>query len=227
MSAFFVTATGTDIGKTFVTAGLIATLRRRGRTVEALKPVASGFDAADAGSSDPGVLLAALGQAATDANLARIAPWRFAAALSPDMAAAREGCAIDFSALTAFTAAAIAARRDVLFIEGVGGIMVPLTDNRTTLDWMVAAKLPLIVVAGSYLGTISHTLSAVDVVLRRGLQIAALVVNESPASPVPVSETAATIARHVGATVSTLPRGAAAGHPAFDHLADLVLAAPA
>ena len=57
---------------------------------------------------------------------------------------------------------AIDQRRDILLIEGVGGIMVPLDAERTVLDVMMALQLPLILVAGSYLGTISHTLTALD-----------------------------------------------------------------
>ena len=62
MSAVFITATGTDIGKTFVTAGLIRHLRALGRDVDALKPVMTGFDPAHPEASDAGVLLAALGR---------------------------------------------------------------------------------------------------------------------------------------------------------------------
>jgi dethiobiotin synthetase len=91
VSAVFVSGTGTDIGKTFVTAALIHELRRRGRAVDALKPVVSGFDPAQLAASDPGVFLAALGRAPTAAALDRIAPWRYSAPLSPDMAARREG----------------------------------------------------------------------------------------------------------------------------------------
>ena len=51
----------------------------------------------------------------------------------------------------------------MLFIEGVGGIMVPLDGARTVLDWMAALEIPLLLVVGGYLGTISHTLTALDV----------------------------------------------------------------
>src|SRR6185437_8998899 len=127
----------------------------------------------------------------------RISPWRFAAPLSPDMAAAAEGKSVDFAALLADSRARIAAKPDVLLIEGVGGIMVPLDDRRTVLDWMEALALPVLLVAGSYLGTISHTLSAVDVLTRRGLKIAALVISESEGSTVGLDVTIATLRRFV------------------------------
>ncbi len=195
MRALFVTSTGTDIGKTFVTAGLIRALRGRGMRVTALKPVVSGFDSATAETSDTGVLLSALGRPRNEEEFSRISPWRFAAPLSPDMAARREGRNIDFDLLVNFSRKAVGEDGDALLIEGVGGIMVPLDKKHTVLDWMTALELPLVVVTGSYLGTISHTLSALDVLRRRGLFVAALVVNETPGSTIALDDTIETISR--------------------------------
>ena len=225
MTALFVTATGTDIGKTFVTAGLIRALRRAGRMVDAAKPVISGFTLEALGASDTGILLSALGRDLCAEEAARISPWRFTAPLSPDMAAEAEGTAIDFDALVGDSRARIAAAQDVLLIEGVGGIMVPLDDRHTVLDWMDALGLPLLLVAGSYLGTISHTLSALDVLARRGLQVPALVISETPGSTVGLAPTIATLRRFVPADVEILglPRLAVGqDHPAFDRLAGLI-----
>ncbi len=209
MLALFVTATGTDIGKTHVSAALLRHWRRAGKQVQALKPVMSGFDPDAPDSSDAGQLLAALGRPADASGLDAVAPWRFRAALSPDMAAAREGRAIDFPALLDFCRAEIAQASDILLIEGVGGIMAPLNERMTVLDWMVGLRLPVVMIAGSYLGTISHTLTALDVLARRRIDTAALVINESPVSPVPVAETAAAIARHwQAAPIAVFPRNA-------------------
>jgi dethiobiotin synthetase len=206
MSAYFVTSTGTDIGKTFVTAGLIRAFRNAGRRVGALKPLVSGFDIATSALSDPGVLLAALEEPVTIEALARLSPWQFAAPLSPDMAAAREGRTVPFDAIVKLCRDAIAAETGTLFIEGVGGVMVPLDGSRTVLDWMVALRLPLIVVAGSYLGTISHTLTALDVLSRAKLDVAALVINDSGDGAVPLDETAAALGRFTRAPITILPR---------------------
>ena len=198
MSAVFVTGTGTDVGKTFVTAALIRALRRRGRAVEALKPVASGFDPAEVAASDPGVLLAALGKAATIEALDRVAPWRYAAPLSPDMAARREGRKLDFAALVEFTRNAVSVASGFLFIEGVGGVMVPLDEDHTVLDWMAALGLPALLVGGSYLGAISHALTALDALGSRSLSVTAMVVDETPQSSVDLTETVDTIRRFAG-----------------------------
>jgi dethiobiotin synthetase len=225
VAAYFVTATGTDIGKTFVTAGLIRYLRESNQPVTAFKPIVSGYDSSVAETSDPAVLLSALGRAVTADEVERIAPWRFRAPLSPDLAAAREGRRVDFEKLISFSRAAIAAATGPLFIEGVGGIMVPLDGQRTVLDWMTALDIPLLLVVGGYLGTISHTLTALDVLAQRKLTVAAIVVSESDRDTVELDDTVASITRFAGtAGVIGLPRLPAGinHHPAIARIAALL-----
>ena len=221
MTAIFVTSTGTDVGKTFVTAGLIRHLRGAGRTAEALKPVVTGFDPEMAANSDPGVLLTAMNRPASIEEIEKISPWRYRAALSPEMAARREGRPLDFTLLGEFSLRAVLTRRDVLFIEGVGGIMAPLDEDHTVLDWMMILRLPLILVAGSYLGSISHTLSALDALLRRELTVLTIVVSETEGSTVPLDDTVASIQRFANPIgVLPVPRVAsgAASADAFDRM---------
>jgi dethiobiotin synthetase len=220
MTAYFVTATGTDIGKTFVTTGLIRALRDGGRKVSALKPVVSGFDVATAAASDPGLLLQALGESVTAETLERLSPWRFAAPLSPDMAAAREGRVIEFDGLVEFCRDAAVRETGTLLIEGVGGVMAPLDTQHTVLDWMRALGYPLIVVAGSYLGTLSHSLTAMEVIARARLRVAALVVNDSGDGAVPLDETIETLRRFADAPIVALPRVTAPA-AARSHFIDL------
>ena len=223
MSAIFITATGTDIGKTFVAAGLIRHWRAAGRNVEALKPVVTGFDPAAAPTSDPGVLLATLGHPVTPAEIERIAPWRFAAPLSPDMAAQRENRIIDFDALVEFSRGAIGNVKGTLLIEGIGGVMVPLDDGHTVLDWMVALNIPVVLVAGSYLGSLSHALTALDALRSRHLVIKALVVNETPGSTVPMADTVTTLTRFAGSTPTVaLSRSSTAAEQTFAEMAALL-----
>jgi dethiobiotin synthetase len=205
VTAIFITGTGTDVGKTFVGASLIRHLRQMGRSVDAIKPVVSGFDPDQPAASDAGILLQALGFPVTPQNIERISPWRFRAAISPDLAARREGRRIDVDDVVAFCKSAIEDRREILLVEGVGGIMVPLDGQRTILDVMMALQLPLILVVGSYLGTISHTLTALDALFRRDMSVLAIIVSETPGSPVPLGETVAAIARFAEPVIG-LPR---------------------
>jgi dethiobiotin synthetase len=222
--AVFVTSTGTEIGKTFVTSGLVRHFRSAGRAVGAIKPVVSGFDPDMAAGSDPGVLLTALGRQVTPEEIERISPWRFRAGVAPDLAARSEGRVVDFSALVDFSQRAMNGH-ELLFIEGVGGVMVPLDGRHTVIDWISALRVPVIVVAGSYLGTISHTLTALHVLAQRNLSTVAVVVNETPGSPVPLQETAASIGHFADMIeVIQLPRLVAGTqtHPAFNALAALL-----
>lgn len=222
MTACFVTSTGTEIGKTFVVRGMIHRLRAQGRAVEALKPVVSGYDPQDARISDPGLLLAALGRPVTAEAVADISPWRFAAPLSPNLAARAEGRQIDFPALVDFCGKKIAARADALVIEGIGGIMVPLDDKHTVLDWIAALDMPIVLVAGSYLGTFSHALSAIAVLIGRNIRIASVVISETPGGP-GLSDTVETIrAFNPGVATLALPRLAAGSwdHAVFAEMID-------
>lgn len=223
MAGLFITSTGTGIGKTFMTASLIRALRAEGRSVDAVKPVISGFDPRRVAESDTGILLSALDRPSNGAEIARLSPWRFAAPLSPDMAAAKEDRTIDFDALVSFSQQALAAPADAVLIEGVGGIMVPLDRTHTVLDWMTELDIPLVLVAGSYLGSISHTLSAVAVLRQQGLKLAMIVVSESENAGVDLDETAGAIsrfARDVG--IVALPRKMSAtdADAAFGFIAD-------
>jgi len=217
MTAAFITSTGTGIGKTFLTAGLVSYFRDHGRDVEAYKPVISGFDPSAPEASDTGILLSALGRQLSADEIGRISPWRYAAPLSPNMAASKEGRAIDFQALVTYSRKC-ATSADVVLIEGVGGIMVPLDDHHTVLDWMLALRLPTLLVVGSYLGTISHTLSALDVLGRHGIDVRAIVVDETHDSTVPFADTVATITSFAPKIeVVALPRleSRCRHHPAF------------
>jgi dethiobiotin synthetase len=225
MPALFVTGTGTEIGKTFVCAGLIRHLRAALRPVRALKPVISGFDAMTAPASDSALLLDALGIPLCDEAIAAISPWRYAAPLSPNMAARAEGRSIDLEEVVAFCRQEISAEADAtVLIEGVGGLMVPLDERRTVLDWIARLNIPTLLIAGSYLGAISHTLTCVEVLRSRRLPLAAVLVNESHAG-IALQPTVETIAAFAApSAVLALPRDAADSerHAVYEQVLSLV-----
>jgi dethiobiotin synthetase len=214
VTAIFITATGTDVGKTFVAASLIGHFRQMGRVVEVIKPVVSGFDPTQAATSDSAVLIKALGVPITPQAIDQISPWRFRAPLSPDLAAQREGQTIDVDEVIAFCQSAIDQRQDMLLIEGVGGVMVPLDDQRTILDVMMALRLPVILVTGSYLGTVSHTLTALDSLYRRDMNVMAIIVSETPGSTMPLDDTVAAISRFADPVIGLPRRHSRNGEPA-------------
>ena len=101
--------------------------------------------------------------------------------------------------------------------------MVPLDDRHTVLDWMAALNIPVVLVAGSYLGSLSHTLTASTCLRRRDLVIKALVVNETPGSTVPLADTLATLKRFAAPIpIVALPRSPTAADPTFAEIAALL-----
>lgn len=222
MKPLFITSTGTGIGKTIVTTALAWQAKRAGKSVRVLKPVISGFTEDTYDESDTALILKSLGLEETEDAISKISPWRYEAPLAPDMAAARENTALDFENLISCCTEAAEGPDDIVLIEGVGGLMVPLTETRTVLDWIKALGCSSLLVSGSYLGTISHTLTAIETAEKHGLPIKAIIISESEKSPVPVAETAAAIGRFLPSTpVLELPR-LPAGPEQWRHAPDLI-----
>ena len=122
-----------------------------------------------------------------------------------------------------FSRKAIASAKGTLLIEGIGGVMVPLDDKRTVLDWMAELNIPVVLVTGSYLGSLSHTLTGLDALRRRDLNIKALVVNETPDATVPMVETLSTLNRFAASIpIVAMPRSPAGSTAAFAEIAALL-----
>jgi dethiobiotin synthetase len=181
VKALFVAGTGTDLGKTHVACALLRAARSRSATVDAFKPVVSGFDPDAPETSDPARLAAALGR---PDDWAKVSPRRYRAPLAPNLAARLEGDTLRMADLVVDCGTWLENREvDFALVEGAGGVMSPMTDDATNLDLMMALGLPVLLVAGSYLGTASHLLTALEVVRVRGLTVAAIVVSESLDAP--------------------------------------------
>jgi dethiobiotin synthetase len=207
MTPWFVSATGTDLGKTYTLCSLLQALRDGGARVGVLKPVLSGFTPDDLAATDSGRLLAAAGQAVTPENVARITPWRFLPPLSPDMAAQRAGVMIPLGEVKGFCTASMVPGA-IHFVEGAGGIMSPLGSNFLNVDLVQALDARVLLVAGGYLGTISHTLTALAALAQRGIRPGAVVLSGFQAGPVPLEETQASIMRYTDVPVFCVGRGA-------------------
>ncbi|GJE42351.1 dethiobiotin synthase [Methylobacterium soli] len=217
--ALFVAGAGTEIGKTYVTAALARHRRAGGRAVRALKPLASGVPPVGDPAfpeSDTGRLLAAQDLPLTPEAVEACSPWRYAAALAPDLAAAREGRSLALDDLVAWCRARLAeaSADEIVLIEGVGGLMSPITPTATGLDWLKrlndprAETLPVVLVTGSYLGAISHALTAIETLRAHALPLAAVAVSESLGAPTPPEIVAEAIRSRTGAAVACLRRGA-------------------
>lgn len=176
--AFFIAGTGTDVGKTFVSAALVRAARGQGLRVAATKPVTSGFDATKLADSDAGQLLAAMGVTPTETGIEKIAPWRFAAPLAPTAAARKEKRALPYDDVVAFCRERLTQKVDLHLIEGAGGVMSPIAEEALVVDLVEDLELPVVLVGGDYLGAVSHMLTALEALGNRRIDVAAVVVNE-------------------------------------------------
>ncbi|GGB59071.1 MULTISPECIES: dethiobiotin synthase [Henriciella] len=179
MRSFYVTAIGTEIGKTYVSSLLLKRWRAAGKSVHALKPVMSGFGEVDLAESDAGQLLAASGCQVTPQAVSEICFQRFEAPLAPNVAMRQTGVSQDYDAILEFTRQRLcASTADVALVEGAGGVMSPLTDEKLQIDFMVDLALPVILVAAPYLGAVSHSLTAIDMLAKYGLELHSLIISQ-------------------------------------------------
>ena len=169
MRGVFVTGTDTDVGKTYLVAALAAALRAQGLRVGVAKPVVTGLD-------DPGPHDHELLGATTAAT--------FGPPVSPHLAAELAGTRLEPAALVAAaTDAAAGAGADALVVEGVGGLLVPLSPRASLRDLARALALPVVVAARPGLGTINHTLLTLEAARGRGLDVRAVVLTPWPGAP--------------------------------------------
>jgi dethiobiotin synthetase len=195
----FVTATDTGVGKTEVACALVADARARGVDAVGMKPAQSGAAAGEPSDAER------LAEAADGVEpLSAICPYSLAAPLAPAVAARLEGVEISFARIVD-GARALAARHDALVVEGAGGLLVPLTERESFADLAVALALPVVVVARAGLGTVNHVALTVEALRRRGLAIAAVVLNRTVATDDPsVPTNAGEIARLTGVAPAAL-----------------------
>jgi dethiobiotin synthetase len=213
VSVVFVTGAGTEIGKTYVTCALARQLRAAGRVVRAFKPVATGMVPPSDPAfqhSDTAQLLAAQGLPCDETTIAACTPWRFAAPLSPDMAAAAEDRRVELTEILSWARGATQQLSEdtTVLIEGVGGVMSPIACDALNIDLIAALACRAILVGGSYLGAINHTLTALAALRSRSISVRCLVVNETMGSSVDFGETLASLARFApDVALITLRRG--------------------
>ncbi len=162
-----------------VAAAIAAALRSAGERVAVFKPVVTGLDAPEPGRPLDHELLAS---AAGVADARSVAPLRFGPAVSPHLAAELAGTTIDPGSVVA-AARAAGASADGIVIEGVGGLLVPLTLGYTVRDFAVELGLPLVIVARPGLGTINHSLLTVESARAAGLDVRGVVLTPWPDAP--------------------------------------------
>jgi dethiobiotin synthetase len=178
MRGLFVTGTDTGVGKSVLSAALVAAMRTAGEPVAACKPVLTGLaePPEEGWPRDDELLAAAAGMDPAD-----VTKLRFGPAVSPHLAAQLAGEQIDPVVLVEH-AQSLAGDGMTLVVEGVGGLLVPLAERYCVRDLALALGLPVVVAARAGLGTISHTLLTLEAARAAGLRVAAVVITPWPAT---------------------------------------------
>ncbi len=171
--AYFVTGTDTGVGKTFITAGLAGHYATQGHSVGVMKPIETGHE----GPGWPEDALKLHHAAQNDDEQDMVVPYIFQPPVSPWAATKMSGRVIDFSAIIQ-KATDIMARHQITFIEGAGGLAVPIDETLTMADIPRQLQIPLIIVSRSGLGTINHTVLTVEYAKSRGVDVAGIVMNQ-------------------------------------------------
>jgi dethiobiotin synthetase len=202
MRGLFFTGTDTGVGKTFVTAAVVRLLRRQDHRVAACKPVATGASRigqrwladdtlrlADAAAMEP----------------EQVTPFSFPDPVAPPLAARRQGVRLTLQELTQ-AVHTLAGSAEAVLVEGVGGLLCPLTEEATVADLITALRLPAVVVARRALGTLNHTLLTLEAAERRELKVAGVIVNSTMPSQDLADETNVEELRRLGVPVlATIP----------------------
>lgn len=175
-SAFFVTGTDTEIGKTTIAAGLLHAARMSGLTTAAAKPVASGCARTADGLRNEDAL-ALLGESTLALRYEEVNPLAFEPAIAPHLAAREAGVQLDVASLLGPVQAILAKGAELTLVEGAGGWRVPLGGRENLSDLAVALGLPVILVVGVRLGCINQAVLTAEAIARDGLPLAGWVAN--------------------------------------------------
>jgi dethiobiotin synthetase len=199
----FVTGTGTGVGKSVLAAAICAGLAARGERVAALKPAVTGLDEQPGEWPPDHELLAAAASAGQSPE--EVAPNRFGPAVSPHYAAELSGASIDADALLRASRDA-GEGSDALVVEGVGGLMVPMTRDCLVRDLAADLALPVLIATRTGLGTINHTLLTLEAARSYGMRVVGVVMTPWPDDPKPIERAnRATVERLGSARVTGLP----------------------
>lgn len=202
LPGLFITGTDTGVGKTRVGVALVSELHRRGLRVRVRKPVESGC-ALIQGALLPADAAALRAAAGNRESLAQICPYPLAAPLAPPRAAALAGCRLHLADLVAACVAGVGTD-DFMLVEGAGGFLSPLAEDALNADLALALEFPVLLVAEDRLGAIHQVLASAEAIERRGLRLAALVLNAVHAAPDPALENAQDLAGRLAAPVFSL-----------------------
>ena len=174
----FITSTGTNIGKTYCTVEILKKLKGNKVRFNAYKPILSGFDNSKIEDSDSYKILKVNKIKPKIEDIKQISPWLFEKPIAPSIAAIKENKSLKYNEILKWCL--IKSNNNFFnFFEGAGGLLVPIEKTKTTLDLMKDLDSKVVLIVGNYLGSVSHTLSAVQNLQHANLQIINIIINKN------------------------------------------------
>ena len=175
-TAYFITGTDTNVGKTLISCALLEAFALSGKSVVGMKPVAAGCEASAQGLQCEDVTLLQA-SSTMHAPQAWVNPYALHAPVAPHLAAVQDGVLLE---LEVMVSAYQQLRRiaEVVIVEGVGGWMVPFNDHQTSANLAQQLNLPVILVVGMRLGCLNHALLTAQAIQAAGLQLHGWVANQ-------------------------------------------------
>jgi len=176
VNGFFITGTDTDVGKTVVTACLSILFKNQGMDVGVMKPIETGVDpeCSSAANSDAKFLMEV--SSSTDAE-DEVCPYRLKTPASPYQSSQIASIQIQPATLLE-KFKVLQSRHSTLLVEGVGGLMVPITKRYNVADLALEMALPLIIVSRLKIGTLNHTSLTINAARQHGLKIKGIILNQ-------------------------------------------------
>ncbi|MGH8219155.1 MAG: dethiobiotin synthase [Steroidobacteraceae bacterium] len=199
----FIAGTDTAVGKTLVAVSIARALAARGLAVAAMKPIAAGAASTPRGPRNADALALAAA-ASVAAPYERINPYCLRLPVSPHIAAAEEGIAIEVAVIVQ-RFGELADGADCVIVEGAGGWLAPIGERQTLADVARALALPVVLVIGLKLGCLNHTLLTVRAIEADGLELAGWIGNAIDPDFDRAAQNLATLERRLGSPLALVP----------------------
>lgn len=203
MQVIAIVSPGTNAGKTLVTTSYCYQLRHNNCSIRVIKPIISGWKDED---NDTINIIKSLDLPVTQENIDKISPWRFIAPISPDIAASKECKIIELQKIVEFCCDKKQNKNiKYLIIEIAGGLLTPINSHETMLDLVCKVKADIILVTNHYLGCISHTLMAHNIIKSSDLTLKKLIISQSEQNNLSIDDSINTLKNFIKTPMLTIP----------------------
>ena len=184
----FITSTGTDLGKTYCFIEILKELSCRKIITNAYKPILSGFNFDNIVDSDSYKILQTRNMMPDINHIKEITPWLFKSAIAPSIAAIKENKTLKYEEVLKWCLKK-SNKSGINIFEGAGGVLVPIEGKKTILDLIQELECKVVLVAGNYLGSVSHTISAIKNIQHENIEIINVIINKNTDNNINIQDT--------------------------------------